>query len=88
MVAGLAYISGPLNNGLNSIGHFLNVTTSTPAICAVVPATAYPTTAGTYTQTTLKSLANGICVITWSFAETDTQKAATFTQNLAVTGVK
>ena len=88
MVAGLAYISGPLNNGLNSIGNFLGVTTSTPAICSVVPATAYPTTAGTYTQTTLKSVANGTCTITWSFAETDTQKAATFTQNLAVTGVK
>ena len=88
MVAGLAYISSPLNNGLNSIGNFLGVSTSTPAICSVAPAMAYPTTMGTYTQTTLKSLANGTCTITWSFAETDTQKAATLTQNLAVTGVK
>lgn len=88
MVVGTAHISGPINRGLNSIGNFLTVVTSTPAVCSISPTSPYATNVGVYTQVTVKSVANGTCSITWSFAETDTQKAATLTQNLAVTGVK
>lgn len=88
LVAGTAYVNGPTNNGLNSIGNFLTVTTSTPAVCSITDAAPYSTAAGTYTQTTVKSVTNGTCTITWSFAETATQKATSFTQSLAVTGVK
>jgi hypothetical protein len=88
LVAGTAFVNGPSNAGLNSIGNFLTVATSTPAICSITDAAPYGTTAGTYTQTTVKSVANGTCSITWSFAETATQKAATLTQILTVSGVK
>jgi hypothetical protein len=88
LVAGTAFVNGPSNAGLNSIGNFLTVATSTPAVCSITDAAPYGTTAGTYTQTTVKSVANGTCSITWSFAETATQKAATLTQILTVSGVK
>lgn len=88
LVAGTAYVNGPLNKGLNSIGNFLTVTSSTPAVCSITPVADYQTTVGTYSQITVKSIANGTCSIAWSFAETGTQKAATYSQNLTVTGVK
>jgi hypothetical protein len=88
LVAGTAYVSSAITPGLNSIGNFLTITTSTPTVCSITDAAPYATTAGTYTQTTVRSIANGTCTITWNFAETATQKAASFTQSLAVTGVK
>jgi hypothetical protein len=88
LVAGTAYINSAITPGVSSIGNFLTVTTLTPAVCAITDPAPYATTAGTYTQTTVRSIANGTCTITWSFAETATQKAASLTQNLAVTGVK
>jgi hypothetical protein len=88
LVAGTAYVSSAITPGVNSIGNFLTVTTSTPTVCSITDAAPYATTAGTYTQTTVRSIANGTCTITWTFAETATQKAASFTQSLAVTGVK
>ncbi|CAN2186597.1 Proteinase K-like catalytic domain [Candidatus Nanopelagicaceae bacterium] len=88
MVVGTAHVSGPINNGLNSIGNFLTVITTTPAVCSVSETTPYATNVGVYTQATVKSIANGTCSLTWSFAETATQKAATLIQSLAVTGVK
>jgi len=88
LVAGTAFVNGPSNGGLNSIGNFLTATTSTPTFCSITDAAPFATTAGTYTQTNVKAIANGTCTITWSFAETATQKAVSITQNLAVTGVK
>jgi hypothetical protein len=88
LVAGTAYVSAPLNKGLNSIGNLLAVTSSTPAVCSVTPVTDYLSAVGTYSQITVKGITNGTCSITWSFAETGTQKAATYSQNLTVTGVK
>ena len=88
LVAGTAYVNAPLNKGLNSIGNLLTVASNTPAVCSITPIADYQTTVGTYSQITVKGIANGTCSVTWSFAETATQKAATYSQNLTVTGVK
>jgi hypothetical protein len=87
-IAGVAYIDGPSNGGLNSLGHLLTIANTTPAICSVGDVSPFATTAGTYTQTMISGVGNGTCVVTLKFAATDTQNEVVLTRNITITGIK
>ena len=87
-VAGVAYVDGPSNGGLNSLGHLLAITTSTPAVCSVSGVGPYVTTTGTYTQAMIAGITNGTCTVDLKFAATDTQNEAVLTRNITVSGIK
>jgi subtilisin family serine protease/phosphodiesterase/alkaline phosphatase D-like protein len=87
-VAGVAYVDGPSNGGLNSLGHLLAVTTSTPAVCSVSGVGPYATTTGAYTQAMIAGITNGTCTVDLKFAATDTQNEAVLTRNITVSGIK
>jgi hypothetical protein len=87
-VAGVAYIDGPSNGGLNSLGDLLTVTNSTPAVCSVTAVGPYATTTGTYTQATIAGITNGTCTVTLKFAATDTQNETVLARNITITGIK
>jgi hypothetical protein len=50
-----------------SLGHLLQVTTDTPAICSVTGVETWDRTGGIYTRATLNALAVGTCSVTWKF---------------------
>jgi hypothetical protein len=60
--------------GLQSLGHPLLVTTSTPTVCTVSSTAPSDQRGGIYSQTTVNSLANGTCTLNFSFAGTDDRK--------------
>jgi hypothetical protein len=55
------------NSGLLSLGHLLQVTTDTPAICSVTGVETWDRTGGIYTRATVNALAVGTCSVTWKF---------------------
>lgn len=87
-VAGVAYVDGPSNGTLNSLGDLLTVTNSTPEVCSVTGVGPYATTAGTYTQATIAGIKNGTCTVTLKFAATDTQNETVLARNITITGIK
>jgi subtilisin family serine protease/phosphodiesterase/alkaline phosphatase D-like protein len=87
-VAGVAYIDGPSNGGLNSLGDLLTFTNSTPSVCSVTGVGPYATTAGTYTQATITGITNGTCTVTMKFAATDTQNETILARNITISGIK
>jgi hypothetical protein len=87
-VAGVAYLDGPSNGTLNSLGDLLTVTNSTPAVCSVTGVGPYATSAGTYTQATITGVSNGTCTMTLKFAATDTQNEVVLVRSLIINGIK
>ena len=87
-VAGVAYIDGPSNGGLNSLGDLLTFTTSTPSVCSITGVGPYATTVGTYTQATIAGITNGTCTVTMKFAATDTQNETILARNITISGIK
>jgi hypothetical protein len=87
-VAGVAYIDGPSNGGLNSLGDLLTFTNSTPSVCSVTGVGPFATTSGTYTQATITGITNGTCTVTMKFAATDTQNEAILARNITISGIK
>ena len=88
LTAGVVYIDGPSNGGLNSLGDLVTFTNSTPAVCSVTGVGPYATTVGTYTQATIAGITNGTCALTLRFAGTDTQNEVVLTQNITISGIK
>ena len=87
-VAGVAYIDGPSNGALNSLGDLLTFTNSTPAVCSVTNVGPYATTSGTYTQATITGITNGTCSVSMKFAATDTQNETVLARTVTITGIK
>ena len=73
------------NSGLASIGHLLEVTSLTPAICSVTGVATWDRTGGIFTRATVKMLTVGTCSITWGFAGTDSRLATSKVMTVAVT---
>jgi hypothetical protein len=86
--AGVAYVDGPSNGGLNSIGHLLTISTSTPGVCSVTDVGPSATTTGTFTQATITGITNGTCAVTLKFAATDTQNEIVLLRNITISGIK
>jgi hypothetical protein len=87
-VAGVAYLDGPSNGALNSLGDLLAITNSTPSICSVTDIGPYATSSGTYTQANIAGIKNGTCTVTLKFAATDTQNETILARNITITGIK
>jgi len=55
------------NSGLASIGHLLEVTSLTPAICSVTGVATWDRTGGIFTRATVNGLTAGTCSVSWRF---------------------
>jgi hypothetical protein len=73
------------NSGLLSLGHLLEVTTSTPAICSVTGVSTWDRTGGIYTRATINALAAGTCSVTWRFLGSAGRAATSTVMNVQVT---
>jgi len=73
------------NSGLLSLGHLLEVTTSTPAVCSVTGVTTWDRTGGIYTRATVNALAAGTCSVTWKFLGYPGRAATSTTMDVKVT---
>jgi hypothetical protein len=65
-VASTLFASGN-NSGLLSLGHLLEVTSSTPTICTVTGVQTWDRTGGIYTRADVNALSVGTCSVTWKF---------------------
>jgi hypothetical protein len=73
------------NSGLLSLGHLLEVSTSTPAVCSVTGVTTWDRYGGIYTRATINGLASGTCTVTWRFLGSTGRAATSTVMNLQVT---
>jgi hypothetical protein len=65
-IASTLFASGQ-NSGLLSLGHLLEVSTSTLAICSVSNVITEDRTGGIFTRATVNALTAGTCTVTWRF---------------------
>ena len=65
-VASTLFASGN-NSGLLSLGHLLEVTSSTPAVCSVTGVQTWDRTGGIYTRADVNALSAGTCTVVWKF---------------------
>jgi hypothetical protein len=72
------------NSGLLSIGHLLEVTSSTPAVCSVTGVATWDRTGGIYTRATVNTLSLGTCTVLWRFLGSKGRAATSTTMNIAV----
>ena len=73
------------NSGLLSLGHLLEVSTSTPAVCSVTGVTTWDRTGGIYTRATVNALSAGTCSVTWKFLGSTGRAATSTTMDVKVT---
>jgi hypothetical protein len=74
------------NSGLLSIGHLLEVTSATPAVCSVTGVATWDRTGGIYTRATVNTLSLGTCTVLWRFLGSKGRAATSTTMNIAVNG--
>ena len=72
------------NSGLASIGHLLEVTSLTPAICSVTGVATWDRTGGIFTRATVNALAAGTCSVSWRFLGSKGRAATSTTMNVTV----
>jgi hypothetical protein len=72
------------NSGLLSIGHLLEVTSATPAVCSVTGVATWDRTGGIYTRATVNTLSLGTCTVLWRFLGSKGRAATSTTMNIAV----
>jgi hypothetical protein len=65
-IASTLYANGQ-NSGLLSLGHLLEVSTLTPAVCSVTGVATLDRTGGIYTTATVNGLTAGTCSVLWKF---------------------
>jgi hypothetical protein len=72
------------NSGLASIGHLLEVTSLTPAICSVTGVATWDRTGGIFTRATVNGLTAGTCSVSWRFLGSKGRAATSTTMNVTV----
>jgi hypothetical protein len=72
------------NSGLLSLGHLLEVTSATPAVCSVTGVATWDRTGGIYTRATVNALSVGTCSVLWRFLGSKGRAATSTTMNLPV----
>jgi hypothetical protein len=82
-VASTLFASGQ-NSGLLSLGHLLEVTSATPAVCSVTGVETWDRTGGIYTRATVNTLSLGTCTVQWRFLGSKGRAATSTTMNIAV----
>jgi hypothetical protein len=84
-VASTLFANGQ-NSGLKSLGHLLEVTTTTPTVCSVSGVTTWDRTGGIYTRANVNALTAGTCSVTWKFLGFPGRAPASTTMNVRVAG--
>jgi hypothetical protein len=82
-VASTLFASGK-NFGLLSLGHLLEVTSQTPAICSVTGVETWDR-GSIYTRATVNTLSTGTCTVLWRFLGAQGRAATSTTMNVAIT---
>jgi hypothetical protein len=72
------------NSGLLSIGHLLEVTSATPAICTVTGVATWDRSGGIYTRATVNALSVGTCSVLWRFLGSKGRAATSTTMNIVI----
>jgi hypothetical protein len=72
------------NSGLLSIGHLLEVTSATPAICTVTGVATWDRSGGIYTRATVNALSVGTCSVLWRFLGSKGRAATSTTMNVVI----
>jgi hypothetical protein len=73
------------NFGLLSLGHLLQVTSTTPTVCSVTGVQTWDRTGGIFTRADVNALAAGTCSVTWRFLGVPGRAATSTTMNVKVT---
>lgn len=73
------------NSGLLSLGHLLEVTSVTPAICSVTGVATWDRSGGIFTRATVNALSAGTCTVSWRFLGSKGRAATSTTMNVTVT---
>ena len=82
-VASTLFASGQ-NSGLLSLGHLLEVTSTTPAVCSVTGVATWDRTGGIYTRATVNALTVGTCTVLWKFLGFKGRAATSTTMNVEI----
>jgi hypothetical protein len=82
-VASTLFASGN-NSGLLSIGHLLEVTSSSPAVCSVSAVTTWDRPGGIYTRATITTVSKGTCSVNWKFNGTESRASASYLMNVLI----
>jgi hypothetical protein len=82
-VASTLFASGQ-NFGLKSLGHLLEVTTTTPATCSVTGVETWDRTGGIYTRANVNAIAAGTCTVVWKFLGVKGRAATSTTMNVKI----
>jgi hypothetical protein len=82
-VASTLFASGQ-NFGLKSLGHLLEVTTTTPTVCSVTGVQTWDRTGGIYTRANVNALTVGTCSVTWKFLGVVGRAPTSTTMNVRV----
>jgi hypothetical protein len=72
------------NSGLLSIGHLLEVTSTTPAVCSVSGVATWDRSGGIFTRATVNTLSLGTCTVLWRFLGSKGRAATSTTMNIPV----
>ena len=72
------------NSGLLSLGHLLEVTSATPAVCSVTGVATWDRSGGIFTRATVSTLSLGTCTVQWRFLGSAGRAATSTTMNIAV----
>ncbi len=72
------------NSGLLSIGHLLEVTSATPAVCTVTGVATWDRSGGIYTRATVNALSVGTCSVLWRFLGSKGRAATSTTMNVVI----
>ena len=82
-VASTLFANGQ-NSGLRSLGHLLEVTTTTPTVCSVTGVTTWDRTGGIYTRANVNALTVGTCSVVWKFLGFPGRAPTSTTMNVKV----
>jgi hypothetical protein len=80
-VASTLFANGK-NSGLASLGHLLEVTSTTPAVCTVSGVATWDRTGGIYTRASVNGLTVGTCTVLWRFLGSPGRAATSTTMNV------
>jgi hypothetical protein len=72
------------NSGLLSLGHLLEVTSTTPAVCSVTGVATWDRSGGIFTRATVNTLSLGTCTVLWRFLGFKGRAATSTTMNISV----
>jgi hypothetical protein len=85
MFAASTLFANGQNSGLKSLGHLLEVTSTTPDICSVTGVATWDRSGGIYTRADVNGLTPGTCTVLWKFLGSSGRAATSTTMTVRIT---